>query len=76
MAARIRAERVHKGNPHQLVRHQHTISKRTINRFASSAGMVQVVYLPNGKRLRQHPDDTIFCADRVWDEHTETEFMK
>ena len=71
-------EKTQAGNPYELPIKQHIFPKRSIERFCSAAGLVQVQHVIQNRLRRAKPVDTTFCAMRVWDAkaervHKETE---
>ncbi|MGD1091526.1 MAG: hypothetical protein ABSB35_05970 [Bryobacteraceae bacterium] len=68
--------KVQKGNPHQLTINQHVHPARSIERFADSAGTVEVWLRRNNKTFRAVPDNPLFCATRTWDQRAESGYMK
>lgn len=69
---RRRSEPTLPGNPNKLIRNQHVFPVKAIERFAGPGGLVQVQRLAGTQPFSAKPDDAIFCADRVWDQGTET----
>jgi len=65
-----------KGNPHQLTINQHVYPARSIERFADTAGTVEVWLRRNSKTFRASPDNPLFCARRTWDQRAESGYMK
>lgn len=74
--ARQKFERPQKGNPHQLPIKEHVWPLKSIARFADSKGDVWLYDKVRNKARRAKPDDTIFCAIRVWDRRAELGYMK
>jgi len=73
---RQRFERPQKGNPHQLPVKEHVWPLTSIARFADSKGDVWLYDKVRNKARKGKPDDTIFCAMRVWDRRAEFGYMK
>jgi hypothetical protein len=73
---RIRAERTRPENPNRLTVNQHVFPLRSIKRFANQSGSVSVHDLHRNKDFPAKPRNAIFCANRAWDERTETGYMK
>lgn len=65
-----------KDNLHHLTVKQHTFPTVSIARFANEKGAVQVRRKAADKLFHAKPDDQIFCAQRVWDQQSESGFMK
>lgn len=59
------------GNPHRFTINQHVFPKASIERFAGDDGGVEVYSIPHQKVMRLKPNNTLFCAQRVWDQKTE-----
>lgn len=64
-------EKPQKGNPHQLVIKQHVFPVASIERFAALDGCVRVVLLKCGEIKRLKPNNSLFCAQRSWDDSIE-----
>lgn len=73
---RARGERTRSRNPNRLTVDQHVFPAKSIERFVGADGRVSVQLLERNKLVRAKPDNPIFCADRSWDQRTETGFMK
>jgi len=73
---RGRAEKTRPGNPNKLVRRQHVFPSKSIGRFTNDRGLVSVHDLLRDKVRPVKPRDSIFCADRAWDERTERSMKK
>lgn len=69
-------EKPQKGNPHCLTISQHIFPAKSIARFASSDGKVQLQMLRPSLVRQAKPSDSIFCAQRVWDHGSEVGFIK
>src|ERR1700730_17538642 len=69
-------EKPRKGNPNRLTIKQHVLPAASIARFADAKGGVWVHDLIRGKRRVTHRNDVIFCAQRAWDQRSESGFMK
>jgi len=69
-------EATQKGNPHRLSVNQHTFPKTSIARFSGQGGAVQLYHMVPQKVFRVKPADKIFCALRVWDQQSESGYMK
>jgi len=63
-------------NPHQLTMNQHCFPKKSIDRFANDDGYVEVYLMQQSKKIIKRPSDKHFCAQRVWDQPSESGFMK
>jgi hypothetical protein len=74
--ARRAYEKTQKGNPHELPVKQHVFPARSITRFATSGGVVQLCDLVRQKTRAAAPGDVMFCAMRAWDLRAERGFMK
>lgn len=68
-------EKTQKSNPYQLTVNQHIIPKKSIARFTSS-GLVELQDLKRGIIRNAAPNDDVFMCKRVWDNSSETGFMK
>ncbi|WP_445769328.1 hypothetical protein [Rheinheimera sp.] len=68
-------EKTQKTNPHQITVNQHIVPKKSIERFTSS-GLVELQDLKRGITRKAAPNDEVFLCKRVWDDSTETMFMK
>lgn len=72
----MKYEKPQKGNPHQITVMQHTFPRASIARFADNSGRVKVSHMPTQKTLSLAPNDSLFCAKRVWDQRAEEGYMK
>ena len=68
--------RTQKGNPHQLTINQHCFPKKSIERFCDQKRVVHVHLIKERKSVLLKPEDSIFCARRVWDQRAESGFMQ
>ncbi|MGO9060179.1 MAG: hypothetical protein ACLQU2_22790 [Candidatus Binataceae bacterium] len=68
---RDRAEKTRPGNPNKLTLRQHVFPSKSIGRFTNERGLVSVHDLLRDKVRLAKPRDSIFCADRAWDERAE-----
>lgn len=59
------------GNPHRLTIKQHVFPKKSIDRFASEDGLVQMFRKDGAKVFKTRSSNNLFCAKRVWDQSTE-----
>lgn len=59
------------GNPNQLAVNQHIFPRSAIRRFAAADGLVEVDRF-TGETFRAKPTNELFCAQRVWDQASET----
>jgi hypothetical protein len=64
-------ERPQSGNPHSLTVKQHVIPVVSIERFAGADGCVDVWLKKQGKGVRVTARDSLFYANRVWDQSAE-----
>jgi hypothetical protein len=55
---------------------QHVLSAKSIARFANARGKVTLFDRFRNKTRAASPNDSIFCARRVWDQRAEVGFMK
>lgn len=69
-------EKPQKGNPHRLPVNQHVWPRASIARFADGGGTVCLFDKIRQKTRRVKPDDTVFCAKRVWDRRAEFGYMR
>jgi hypothetical protein len=69
-------EKPQNGNRHKLTITQHVYPARSIGRFANGTGTVEVWLRRTNKTFRASPDNPLFCATRVWDQHAESGYMK
>lgn len=69
-------EKTQKRNPHKLTIHQHVFPRKSIERFAGGGRTVQVFEVCRKRILNLSPKEGFFCAKRVWDQKTETVFVK
>lgn len=72
----MRSPKPQKGNPHKLTIDQHIFPTESISRFAGENGMVQVRRKSGEPDLSLMPDNSYFCARRLWDQKSEAVFMK
>jgi hypothetical protein len=68
----MKSERTREGNPNQLTIQQHVFPLSAIERFAGDDGGVLVRLRWKGFTFRARADNPIFCAERAWDQTTET----
>lgn len=59
-------------NPHQFAIGQHVFPRACIARFCDPKSQVQTFILRDAKVRRLSPTNERFCAQRVWDQGTET----
>ena len=71
-----KAEKISKGNRDQLTFEQHVFPAASIARFASANGLVKIRRHGSTKILDAPPNHEMFCAKRVWDQRSESGFMK
>lgn len=71
-----RAERTRPRNPNSLTVNQHVFPSKSIGRFADQSGRVSVHDLRRDKVFRTRPGNSIFYADRAWDQRAESGYMK
>ena len=71
-----RAERTRPRNPNSLTGNQHVFPSKSIGRFADQSGRVSVHDLRRDKVFRARPGNSIFYADRAWDQRAESGYMK
>ncbi|CRL47619.1 hypothetical protein [Pseudomonas sp. URMO17WK12:I11] len=64
-------EATQKGNPHKLTINQHVFPKKGIDRFSDENGLVQLCRKEGAKVIRVSSTNSLFCAQRVWDQGTE-----
>ena len=69
-------EKTQPRNPHQLTIKQHVIPVRTIQRFGSADGRVEVNIGASHRIERLRPDAGIFWTRRAWDQRAERGIMK
>ena len=74
----MRSQKPQKGNPHKLTFYQHIFPKQSIVRFTNSNGYVQVRQTQGTRNqdLYLKPKNPFFCAQRVWDQKTESIMMR
>ena len=60
------------GNPQGFTIKQHVFPRSAIARFAATDGKVEVQSLRASRSKRRVPTEKIFCAQRAWDQSTET----
>lgn len=61
-----------KGNPLQFTVDQHVFPRSGIARFIGADGKVELQSLRSVSSRRKVPTATVFCAERAWDQNTET----
>jgi hypothetical protein len=64
-------EKPQAGNPYGLTVWQHIIPKKSIARFTDARNFVSVSRFKEHDVLLLKPDNTIFCAKRVWNQRAE-----
>jgi hypothetical protein len=67
-----RHEKTRPKNPNRLTIKQHVFPVRSIEPFVGQSGCVAVFDTVRGKLRPARPRDEIFCAQRAWDQQTET----
>ena len=72
----MKAEKTQKGNPHRLSFWQHVFPARSIERFAGQDGKIAVKHRRSSREFRVSPHDKLFCAERRWDQRSESGYMK
>jgi hypothetical protein len=72
----MRYPKPQKGNPHKLTINQHIFPNACISRFTGTNGRVQVRRKCGNKDIWLTPEDSYFCARRLWDQKAEAIFMK
>lgn len=69
-------EKTQKGNPHKLTVNQHIIPKASIKRFSREDGSVDIYITKDKNKIRFKPENSFFCAMRVWNQNAESGYMK
>lgn len=64
-------EEFQKGNPHRLTKQQHIFPAASIRRFQGNDGCVQVFRGSVGSCFSARPSNSVFVAQRLWDEKAE-----
>lgn len=59
-----------------LVKKQHVLPQKSIERFCNGNGMVQAHRIHEGKTFPVKPNNGMFCVRRVWDQRAEQGFGK
>jgi hypothetical protein len=59
-----------------IVKNQHILPSRSIQRFCATNGNVEVLRKASGKKFSAKPNNKIFCVTRLWDQGTEKSFGK
>ena len=72
----MKYERTQKGNPHSLILNQHVFPTKSIKRFRDACGTVDVFLKTTSKQISLKPNDKLFCARRIWDQKSESGYMK
>lgn len=72
----MKYEKPQKKNPHGITVNQHVFPVKSIERFASGNGTVEVKLITQNKIVRLPPEDSLFCAKRCWDQRAEAGYMK
>lgn len=68
----VKFEPTQPGNPHRLTLDQHVFPKAGIQRFTDLDGSVEIFVKKLNRALQLRPNNSIFCAKRVWDQKTES----
>lgn len=74
--ARSKAEKTRRKNPSRLTVAQHVLPRRSLERFVGADGRVDLNDLIRKASRRAKPGDSLFCAQRAWDQRAETGYMK
>ncbi|WP_039853324.1 hypothetical protein [Magnetospirillum fulvum] len=72
----MKYEKCSKDNPNKLTIKQHVIPVESLKRFAGDDGCVQVRWAKENKILTLKPKNEFFILSRVWDERSESGWMK
>jgi hypothetical protein len=59
-----------------IVKNQHILPSRSIQRFCATNGNVEVLRKASGEKFSAKPNNKIFCVTRLWDQGTEKSFGK
>lgn len=59
-----------------IVKKQHIIPSRSIQRFCGTNGNVEVLRKASGEKFLAKPKNKVFCVNQVWDQGTEKSFGK
>lgn len=68
-------QRGRRKNPYELTIKQHTHSAHALKKFSDEAGKVEVMLFPSKTIEKKRPNDSFFCAMRLWDERAEKGYM-
>ncbi len=71
-----RIERTRPGNPNGLTGDQHVFPLPSMQQFADRTKRVATFEMTKGKSRQVGIKNAMFCAERAWDQHTESIFMK
>lgn len=69
-------EKPQKRNPHQLTIKQHIYPNFCVKKFYNSNNRVELLDKKSNKISYVTGSDSIFCAKRIWDQRSESGFMK
>ena len=72
---RARAEKTRPGNPNRLTIKQHVFPLKSMMRFAHK-GRLSVRIVGRSETQSAKPDNSLFCANRAWDQRSEGGWMK
>jgi hypothetical protein len=71
--AKAKTEKTRAGNPNRLTLRQHVFPAKSIGRFGNQNGLISVHDLVRKRVFSAKPTNAIFCADRAWDQRTESQ---
>ncbi|CAB5082083.1 hypothetical protein IST4116A_00067 [Burkholderia cenocepacia] len=69
-------EKTRPQNPNRLTIRQHVFPVRSMQQFVDKRGRVSVFDILRNKIRLAQPKDTLFCAQRAWDQRAEAGYMK
>ena len=68
--------KISKSNPHQIVKNQHIFPSQSLVRFYDGSRTIGVACKDGSKAFRTKANNSVFCVNRIWNEHAESVSMK
>lgn len=61
---------------HELVKNQHVLPSKSIERFCNEKGMVEAHRIHGNNTFQANPRNKMFCVNRAWDQRSEQGYGK
>lgn len=68
--------KISKSNPYQIVKKQHIFPSKALARFCDESGTITVAFKDRSRVFRAKNSNSVFCINRMWNEHAERISMK